>query len=84
MLIHPSQIDPSHEIYAPPPEDIASARSIVNAYDQALEEGRASINLGGKMVDWAVYRAERDLLAKVDLIECKERSKAERRLKDTP
>ena len=31
------------------------------------------------MIDWAVYRAEKDLLAKVDLIAAKERQKAEKR-----
>ena len=79
MLIHPNQIEPSHAIYAPLEEDVANATEVVEAFEKALEEGLASVAISGKMIDWAVYRAEKDLLAKVDLIAAKERQKAERR-----
>jgi citrate lyase subunit beta/citryl-CoA lyase len=79
MLIHPNQIEPSHAIYAPHEEDVAYATEVVEAFEKALEEGLASVAIGGRMIDWAVYRSEKDLLAKVELIAAKERQKADRR-----
>ncbi len=79
MLIHPNQIEPSHAIYAPPEDDVAYATEVVEAFEKALEQGLASVAIEGRMIDWAVYRAEKDLLAKVELIAAKERQKAEKR-----
>jgi len=79
MLIHPGQIEPSHEIYAPAKEDIENAREAVKVFEEGMKEGKASVSLGGKMIDWAVYRAECDLLAKVELIAEYEKIKQARR-----
>ena len=79
LLIHPNQIEPSHVIYAPPEDDVAYATEVVEAFEKALEQGLASVAIEGRMIDWAVYRAEKDLLAKVELIAAKERQKAEKR-----
>ena len=79
MLIHPNQIEPSHQIYAPPQEDVENATKVVEAFEKALEEGMASVAIDGRMIDWAVYRAEKDLLAKVELIAEKEQAKEARR-----
>jgi len=81
MLIHPNQIAPAEEIYAPAKEDVERARKVVEVFEQGMREGKASVALEGRMVDWAVYRAEMDLLAKVDLIAEKEkRKKANRKV----
>ena len=72
MLIHPNQIGPSEEIYAPAPEAVEYAREVVAMFRAAIAEGKASVALRGSMIDWAVYRAEADVLAKVDLIAEKE------------
>jgi len=80
MLIHPNQIGPAEEIYAPAKEDIEYAREVVAMFEEGMKEGKASVALRGKMIDWAVYRAEMDVLAKVDLIAEKEqRKKANRK-----
>ena len=81
MLIHPNQIEPAQEIYAPSKEDVDYAREVVAMFEEGVKEGKASVALRGKMIDWAVYRAESDVLAKVDLIAAKEeRKKANRRV----
>jgi len=80
MLIHPNQIEPAQEIYGPSEADVEHARKVVEVFEQGMKEGKASVALEGSMVDWAVYRAEMDLLAKVDLIAEKEaRKKANRK-----
>ncbi len=81
MLIHPGQIEPAQEIYGPAPADVEHAQRVVEVFEQGMKEGKASVALEGSMVDWAVYRAEMDLLAKVGLIAEKEaRKKANRKV----
>ena len=75
MLIHPNQIEPAEKIYAPSAEDVEYAREVVEMFEDGMKKGLASVALRGKMIDWAVYRAEMDVLAKVDLIAEKERTK---------
>jgi len=75
MLIHPNQIGPAEEIYAPDKEDIEYAREVTAMFEEGMKEGKASVALRWKMIDWAVYRAEMDVLAKVDLIAQKEARK---------
>ena len=79
MLIHPNQIGPSEEIYGPAPEAVEYAREVVAMFLAAIAEGKASVALRGSMIDWAVYRAEADVLAKVDLIAEKEALKRAKR-----
>lgn len=79
MLIHPNQIEPSEKIYAPAPADVERARGAIAAFEQGLKEGKASVAYEGRMVDWAVYRADMDLVAKVDLIAAKDADKKARR-----
>lgn len=79
MLIHPNQIEPSNEIYAPSKEDIEYVQQVIKLFEEGMKEGKAAVPFGGKMVDWPVYRAARDLLAKVELIKDYERKKQARR-----
>lgn len=74
MLIHPNQIEPSHIIYTPPTEDVEKAREIVKVFEkEGIKKGTASIPYKGEMIDWPVYRREKDLLAKAKLIAQKEK-----------
>ncbi|ESR26474.1 HpcH/HpaI aldolase/citrate lyase family protein [Lutibaculum baratangense] len=50
-LIHPSQIGPANEIFAPGEEDLAEARAIIEAFDRPENKGKGAINLGGRMVE---------------------------------
>ena len=50
-LIHPSQIDPANQAFAPSPEEVAEARAIVAAFDDPGNAGRGAINLNGQMVE---------------------------------
>lgn len=62
MIIHPGQIDPVHRIFSPTPEEIAFAQRIVDAFEKAEKQGRASIDLEGKMIDYPVMKRARQLL----------------------
>jgi citrate lyase subunit beta/citryl-CoA lyase len=50
-LIHPNQIGPANETFAPTAEEIAEARRIVEAYAAAKAEGRAVGSLDGRMIE---------------------------------
>ena len=62
-MIHPSQIPILNEEFSPSEEDVASARKIVAAYDEAVAAGRGSISVDGKMIDVPVVLRAQELLA---------------------
>jgi citrate lyase subunit beta/citryl-CoA lyase len=62
-VIHPAQIPILNEEFAPSAEEVASARKIVAAYDEAVAAGRGSIEVDGKMVDVPVVERAKNTLA---------------------
>jgi citrate lyase subunit beta / citryl-CoA lyase len=70
MLIHPSQIEPSHKIYTPAPEDVEWAKGVVKVFEEeGLAKGMAAVTYLGKMVDTPVYDNARTILATMAEIE---------------
>jgi citrate lyase subunit beta/citryl-CoA lyase len=64
MLIHPSQIEPSHKIYTPDAEDVEWAKGVVKVFEEeGIAKGSASVSYQGKMVDTPVYDNARTILA---------------------
>jgi citrate lyase subunit beta/citryl-CoA lyase len=58
--IHPRQIQPIHDSFAPSAEEIARAMRIVEAFDQARSAGLSVVSLGSRMIDPpVVLRAQR-------------------------
>jgi citrate lyase beta subunit len=49
--IHPAQIQPIHEAFAPTPEEIARARRVLSALEAAAREGRGTAAVDGEMVE---------------------------------
>lgn len=74
-VIHPSQIPILNEEFAPSAEEVASARKIVAAYDEATKAGRGSIAVDGKMVDVPVVLRAQEVLAIHDAIVEREKRK---------
>jgi citrate lyase subunit beta / citryl-CoA lyase len=50
-LIHPNQIAAANEIFAPAPEEVETARTIIAAFDQPENAGKGAISLNGRMVE---------------------------------
>ncbi len=58
--IHPRQITPIHESFAPDNSEIEKAKKIVRAFNEAKEKGLGVISIGTKMIDPPVVkRAEK-------------------------
>jgi len=74
MLIHPSQIEPSHRIYTPAPERVEWAREVVKVFEEeGITKGSAAVAYKGKMVDTPVYLGAKKILETAAEIEAKER-----------
>lgn len=73
VAIHPAQVAVINDVFTPAPEVVAYQRKVLAAFEQALEEGSASIAVDGRMVDYAVARVARVVIARA---EAAERAKA--------
>jgi citrate lyase beta subunit len=61
-LIHPSQVEPCNEIFAPSPAELEMAGKIVAAFRQAQAEGKGVVTVDGRMIEnLHVEQAERAL-----------------------
>jgi citrate lyase subunit beta/citryl-CoA lyase len=61
-LIHPAQIEPCNRLYAPTQAELDACARVLEAFDQALAQGRAATTLDGRMIDVAMAKAARRML----------------------
>ncbi len=73
LIIHPKQIAPVHDAFAPTSEERAEAESVIAAYEQSVAAGGGVILLDGKMIDLPVVERARKTL---DTARSMERRKA--------
>lgn len=64
FAIHPAQIETINACYSPSAAEIAEARRIVAAFEEAESKGRGSTSLDGRVIDVPVVRRARALLAR--------------------
>jgi citrate lyase subunit beta/citryl-CoA lyase len=77
MLIHPSQIEPSHRIYTPAPERLVWAKAVVKVFEEeGIAKGSAAVTLDGHMVDTPVYMNALQILDTAKQIEEKEKKRS--------
>lgn len=63
MLIHPGQIQPSHEIYTPSAESVEWAEGVKKVFEEeGIAKGSAAVTYQGKMVDTPVYENAMQIL----------------------
>ena len=62
-LIHPSQIEPANRLYSPASGEIAESRRLIEAFDEAVAKGHASVLFEGRMIDVAMAKAARNVIA---------------------
>jgi len=63
LLIHPAQIEPVHQAFAPSAGEIAHARRVLEAFEAAQARGDGVIALDGQMIDAPVVARAREVLA---------------------
>ncbi len=67
MLIHPDQIQPAHQAFAPSEEDVARARKILEAAEDAGAGSGGVVVVDGRMVDRPVIEQARRVARLADL-----------------
>jgi len=67
-LIHPSQVAPANELFGPSEKELADARKIVSAYEQAQAAGNSVITVDGRMIESLHVRDAQRILALADRI----------------
>ena len=65
-VVHPSQIAVVDQIFRPDARQIERARRIVDAFEEAERAGRGTVGVEGELVDYAIVKRARQLLADVD------------------
>lgn len=59
---HPGQIDIINEVFSPTEGDVAYARRVVGAFEEAQAAGQGSIALGGQLIDLPIVERARRVL----------------------
>jgi len=73
MLIHPSQIEPSHTIYTPSPQEVEWAQGVKKVFEEeGIAKGAAAVSYKGKMVDTPVYENALTILRTMEEIKAAE------------
>jgi citrate lyase subunit beta/citryl-CoA lyase len=73
--IHPDQVTVLNRVFTPAPAAVDHARRVVEAFEEGVRRGTASVDLDGKMVDVPVYRRAQVVLARAGAVEETERRK---------
>lgn len=60
--IHPAQVETVNRVFTPSEAELEWARRVLQAYREALREGRGAVALDGKMVDMPIVRHAQRLL----------------------
>jgi malyl-CoA/(S)-citramalyl-CoA lyase len=63
--IHPTQIEIANRVFSPSEEELAYARRIMEAMEQAQKDGRGAVSLDGRLIDIASIKMAENLLRKV-------------------
>lgn len=76
--IHPSIVPILNEGFRATGEEVAAAQRVIQGFQAALAEGRASIEVDGKMIDYPIVERAEKLLARETAIRRREASVAAR------
>ncbi|WP_245309159.1 HpcH/HpaI aldolase/citrate lyase family protein [Bradyrhizobium retamae] len=62
QVIHPGQIEPTLRAFRPSDSELAHARRVIAAMEEAEAIGRGAVTLDGKMIDYANIRMARRII----------------------
>ncbi len=67
-LIHPKQVEPCNEVFAPSADAVEHARKVIAAYEAAVAEGKNVVLVDGKLVENLHAESARRLVALAEAI----------------
>jgi citrate lyase subunit beta / citryl-CoA lyase len=50
-LIHPSQLEPANQVWAPAPEAVADARALIATFEEGIAAGKGVVTHNGRMIE---------------------------------
>jgi citrate lyase subunit beta/citryl-CoA lyase len=65
-VVHPSQIGVVDEIFTPNARQIERANKLIEAFEEAERSGSGAVGVDGELVDYAIIKRARQLLADLD------------------
>jgi citrate lyase subunit beta/citryl-CoA lyase len=66
VAIHPAQVEVINDVFTPSDDVVEYQKKVLAAFEQAEVEGKASLAVDGKMVDYAVARVARTIIARAE------------------
>jgi malyl-CoA/(S)-citramalyl-CoA lyase len=66
--IHPSQIALANDVFSPSADEVAKARRILAAMEQAIAEGKGAVALDGRLIDIASIKQAENLVRTAEQI----------------
>jgi citrate lyase subunit beta/citryl-CoA lyase len=67
-LIHPAQVGPCNDVFAPGADEVEQARAVIAAFEVAQAEGRGVAPLGGRLIENLHVDTARKVLATAEAI----------------
>jgi len=71
-LVHPDQLIYCNEAYTPKPAEIAQAKEVIVAFEQATREGRGNVVVNGRLIEQMHVVAARRIVALAEAIHAME------------
>ncbi|MET1132188.1 MAG: CoA ester lyase [Aeromicrobium sp.] len=68
-LIHPTQVEPANEVFAPSEADIERAQGMIAAFDEAAAEKKGVATFNGKMIEELHIRDAKRILAYAEALQ---------------
>lgn len=66
VAIHPGQVPVINDVFTPSDDVVEYQRKVLAAFEEAEADGKASIAVDGKMVDYAVARVARTIIVRAE------------------
>lgn len=67
--IHPSQVELANQVFSPSGQEVAQARRVLDAMEQADREGKGAVSLDGRLIDIASIKQAENLVEKAKQIQ---------------
>ena len=67
-LIHPGQVEPCNEVFAPSADQVEQARAVIAAFEAAQAEGRGVATLNGRLIENLHVETAQKVLATAEAI----------------
>ena len=65
QVIHPSQVKIANEVFSPSKDEIEWAKNVIKTYNEAIQNNRGAIRLGGKLIDSVHIRMAESILKEI-------------------